>query len=317
MDRSDIMDLAKIQYFLEAARLNNFTEAARKCHIAQTTMTKYISQLEKELGCHLFCREHRGVSLTAEGRRFYEGMKKICQEYQDLRGSLRLKQRKGLYLGIAMQEYIEARWLRRFEEDFPECKMYFSFHDIEALGESLGNGALDGFLFSDAQAMDLPFTCQRLFAIRQSFICSQALLDQYRTVGAVIAHLPFLTKSNSQDYVVKMRRTCGQVFGQPFEESRLCYSLSEQFLLLSLSQGFAILPMTEGDVYPGLSVIPLDDDFTEYAVLAYRPDSMTEELQKFLSLFSGMPEFAESDATEDAGRSQPLQGRQVFPEDEG
>lgn len=144
------MDLAKIQYFLEAARLNNFTEAARKCHIAQTTMTKYISQLEKELGCRLFCREHRGVSLTAEGRRFYEGMKKICQEYQDLRGSLRLKQRKGLYLGIAMQEYIEARWLRRFEEDFPECKMYFSFHDIEALGESLGNGALDGFLFSDA-----------------------------------------------------------------------------------------------------------------------------------------------------------------------
>lgn len=50
MDRSDIMDLAKIQYFLEAARLNNFTEAARKCHIAQTTMTKYISQLEKETG---------------------------------------------------------------------------------------------------------------------------------------------------------------------------------------------------------------------------------------------------------------------------
>lgn len=50
------------------------------------------------------------------------------------------------------------------------------------------------------------------------------------------------------------------------------YSLSEQFLLLSLSQGFAILPMPEGDVYPGLSVIPLDDDFTEYAVLAYRPD---------------------------------------------
>ena len=84
-----------------------------------------------------------------------------------------------------------------------------------------------------------------------------------------------------------MRRTCGQVFGQPFEESRLCYSLSEQFLLLSLSQGFAILPMPEGDVYPGLSVIPLDDDFTEYAVLAYRPDSMTEELQKFYPFFPG------------------------------
>lgn len=289
MDRSDNMDLAKIQYFLDAARLNNFTEAARKCHIAQTTMTKYIAQLEKELGCRLFHREHRGVSLTAEGRRFYEGMEKICREYQDLRDSLRLKRRKGLYLGIAMQEYIEAQWLRRFEEDFPECKMYFSFHDMDVLEESLGNGTLDGFLFSDAQSVNRPFTCQPLFAIRQSFICSQTLLDRYHTVKDVFAHENFLTKSHSQAYVVKIRRTCCQVFGRTFRESRLCYSLSEQFLLLSLSQGFAILPMPEGDVYPGLSVIPLDDDFTEHAVLAYRQDGMTEELKKFLSLFTGMP----------------------------
>ena len=39
---------------------------------------------------------------------------------------------------------------------------------------------------------------------------------------------------------------------------------------LAQSQGFAILPMPEGDAYPGLSVIPLGDDFTEHAVLAYR-----------------------------------------------
>ncbi|WP_302420332.1 hypothetical protein [uncultured Megasphaera sp.] len=47
--------------------------------------------------------------------------------------------------------------------------------------------------------------------------------------------------------------------------------------------------MPEGDVYPSLSVLPLDDDFTEHAVLAYRQDGMTEELKKFLSLFAGMP----------------------------
>lgn len=40
--------------FLEAARLNNFTQAARNCHIAQTTMTKYITHLERDLGCTLF-----------------------------------------------------------------------------------------------------------------------------------------------------------------------------------------------------------------------------------------------------------------------
>ena len=64
------MDLSKIRYFLEAARLNNFTQAARNCHIAQTTMTKYITHLERDLGCTLFYREHRGVSLTQKAAVF-------------------------------------------------------------------------------------------------------------------------------------------------------------------------------------------------------------------------------------------------------
>ena len=102
------MDLTKIHYFLEAARLANFTQAAKNCNIAQTTMTKYITHLERELGCPLFRREHRGVSLTEAGRRFYEGMTQICQDYQELCASLRLKQRNGLYLGIALQTYIES-----------------------------------------------------------------------------------------------------------------------------------------------------------------------------------------------------------------
>ena len=50
MDRKKTMDLTKIHYFLEAARLANFTQAARNCHIAQTTMTKYITHLERDGG---------------------------------------------------------------------------------------------------------------------------------------------------------------------------------------------------------------------------------------------------------------------------
>ena len=83
------------------------------------------------MGCRLFRREHRGVSLTPEGRHFYEGMAKICQEYQDLRDSLRLKRRKGLYLGIAMQEYIKS-WLHTlcWKKPFPIVSSISSFRDM-------------------------------------------------------------------------------------------------------------------------------------------------------------------------------------------
>lgn len=52
------MDLDKIEYFFKAAELKNFTKAAKECHIAQTTMSKYVRVLEEELGCPLFVRNH-------------------------------------------------------------------------------------------------------------------------------------------------------------------------------------------------------------------------------------------------------------------
>lgn len=283
------MDLSKIRYFLEAARLNNFTQAARNCHIAQTTMTKYITHLERDLGCTLFYREHRGVSLMAEGRRFYEGMKGICRSYEALRDSLRRKGHTEIRLGMAMQEYVEALWLRRFEEAYPEYKLYFSFDDAADLERHLAAGLLDGFVFSDAQSVKDSFTYRPLFAIRQSFVCANSLWERYGDIEAVIGHTPFVTKSDSQAYVEKIRKNFRQAFHQDFEEIHRCKNLSEQLLTVSMSQGFAVLPLHQGDAYPGLRVIPLADAFTEYAVLAYRQDGMTEALQCFLSFFAGMP----------------------------
>ncbi len=78
------MDLNKIHYFLTAAELQNFTKAAETCHIAQTTMSKYISVLERELGCPLFLRNHKAARLTPQGEDFYERMKKLSEQYHDL-----------------------------------------------------------------------------------------------------------------------------------------------------------------------------------------------------------------------------------------
>lgn len=70
------MDLNKIHYFFRAAELQNFTKAAQACHIAQTTMSKYIAVLEHELGVSLFVRNHKTAVLTPQGERYYKEMKK-------------------------------------------------------------------------------------------------------------------------------------------------------------------------------------------------------------------------------------------------
>lgn len=48
------MDIDKLYYFFAAAESESFTKAADRCHIAQTTMSKYIAQLEKETKLHPF-----------------------------------------------------------------------------------------------------------------------------------------------------------------------------------------------------------------------------------------------------------------------
>ena len=80
------MDISKLDLFFAAANSESFTQAAEKCNVAQTTMSKYIAQLEEELGVKLFYRTTRECSLTEAGHTFYNGAKEIITMYMDRYG---------------------------------------------------------------------------------------------------------------------------------------------------------------------------------------------------------------------------------------
>lgn len=60
------LELYKIFYV--AATSGNMTAAADRLCLSQPSVTKHIQKLEHSLGCELFARSKRGVSLTSEGR---------------------------------------------------------------------------------------------------------------------------------------------------------------------------------------------------------------------------------------------------------
>ncbi|MBS0370641.1 MAG: LysR family transcriptional regulator [Proteobacteria bacterium] len=67
----------QIQYFLTVADLGGFTQAAASLFIAQSALSRQISQLEEELGFILFEREPRGVRLTPAGAVYRERVASI------------------------------------------------------------------------------------------------------------------------------------------------------------------------------------------------------------------------------------------------
>lgn len=57
--------------FYHVARYQSFTRAAQILQSNQPNVTHAMNKLENELGCRLFIRSHKGITLTEEGQKLY------------------------------------------------------------------------------------------------------------------------------------------------------------------------------------------------------------------------------------------------------
>ncbi len=62
------MDINQLNCFISVAQTLNFSEAARRNYVSQSSVSRYIGDLEKEFGVKLFTRSHRDVIITNEGK---------------------------------------------------------------------------------------------------------------------------------------------------------------------------------------------------------------------------------------------------------
>ena len=68
--------------FYHVACCGSFTAAARVLHTGQPNVTRTIGQLEQALGCRLFERSNRGVTLTESGRRLLGRVAIACEQME-------------------------------------------------------------------------------------------------------------------------------------------------------------------------------------------------------------------------------------------
>lgn len=78
------MDIRQIQYFLSIVATGSFSAAADEHFISQSSLSKIIIALEKELNVFLFDRSKRKVILTEAGQAFIEPARKLNADYKAL-----------------------------------------------------------------------------------------------------------------------------------------------------------------------------------------------------------------------------------------
>ncbi|MBE9098843.1 LysR family transcriptional regulator [Vacuolonema iberomarrocanum] len=72
--------LTNVATFIRVAESQSFVQAANDLGLSPPAVSKAIAKLEAELGVKLLHRTTRSVSLTAEGERFYDGVKPLIEE---------------------------------------------------------------------------------------------------------------------------------------------------------------------------------------------------------------------------------------------
>ena len=142
------MNLEQLAGFVEVAATGHFTKAAAALHLAQPSLSRQISTLEKELGAELFHRAHGHISLTAAGqtllptaRRMLADAEAVRRDMDELAGLRRGRIRLGATPTLCVSLVAEA--ISRFHRDHPGIELELVEKGSRELIEALGAGELD------------------------------------------------------------------------------------------------------------------------------------------------------------------------------
>lgn len=119
------MTFEQLEYLIAAAEHPTFFDAAESLHITQSTLSKQIMKLERELGVSLFDRSRRNASLTAAGSVFCQDARKLLAQYRKSLANLRQFQesaQKEIRIGtlpILNQYHLTTRF-NTFAKQHPE-----------------------------------------------------------------------------------------------------------------------------------------------------------------------------------------------------
>ncbi len=83
------MTIQQLAFFLAIVKYEKFTTAANELFISQSSLSKQILSLERELGVKLFSRNTRNIELTPIGKELVNYAKKIVSEYEKMTLSIR------------------------------------------------------------------------------------------------------------------------------------------------------------------------------------------------------------------------------------
>ena len=141
------MTITQLGTFLKIVELKSFSAAADNLGYAQSTVTMQIKQLEDELGCVLFERLGKTISVTSSGARLIAYAEKMLQLERDIHLDVADEENAVGVLKIGVSESLcisrFPKILMEFNKNNPRTEIRLQFVTHESIPELLQKGELD------------------------------------------------------------------------------------------------------------------------------------------------------------------------------
>jgi len=135
------MDTRQLRSFIAVAQHLNFTEAAKHLYLAQSSLSRQIAELEKELGVSLFSRTNRSVQLTPAGSLLLKEAASLISQIDAIIEQTR-KANSGfigsLRIGChGLERYFFPKLAKTFRQNYANINLYIDWLNIKALNNAL------------------------------------------------------------------------------------------------------------------------------------------------------------------------------------
>ena len=162
-------ELYKVFYYV--ANFGSISRAAEAMDFSQPSVTRCIHALEQELGCTLFIRGRRGVTMTNEAVQLYPFAERMMQQavsaQQMINGEEQLKSGT-LFIGAGentLQNYLLPH-IRRFRDRYPGVRLKIHTESTPSTVSQLLNEAVDIAVVTSPVAPDTRLEITKLAPVQ-------------------------------------------------------------------------------------------------------------------------------------------------------
>ena len=283
------MEIRQIQYFLSIVETGSFSAAADEHYISQSSLSKVIIALEKELGVPIFDRSKRKVFLTEAGEAFLGHARKLNAAYKTMVVELDGYKSNVDSFSIAaipvMTQYGLTTSIAEFRDAHPH--IHFNLEEID------GQNILPAL---DERRFDLAFT-RHNYLNHDQYSSLEIFQDKMLVVASIKnrhanrSSISLKELSNDNfivfDKVTGLHRLIMDECGKAGFEPTIFYSSHRKvsvFGLVGTNIGLALIPVKiyEYHKHPDVVSIPLDEHIECNIVLAWLKN---RKLPKAASIF--------------------------------